>query len=127
MKSNPRGIELLQRRPLISSDLIATREFKSGTLGKAYKDYMQLHGFKADERPSVHFVDCPDVAYIILRYRQIHDFWHVLCGLPPTVLGEIALKCFELREVITFTFFLYLAHVHSLTTQSLRLVFPPVH
>jgi hypothetical protein len=31
-------------------------------------------------------------AYIMLRYRQIHDFWHVLSGLPPTLLGEIAIQ-----------------------------------
>ena len=31
------------------------------------------------------------------RYRQVHDFWHVLCDLPPTVLGEVALKWFELK------------------------------
>ena len=31
------------------------------------------------------------------RYRQVHDFWHVLSGLPPTVLGEVALKWFELK------------------------------
>ena len=40
-----------------------------------------------------------DVAYVIARYRQVHDFWHVLCDLPPTVLGEIALKWFEWAEV----------------------------
>ena len=31
------------------------------------------------------------------RYRQVHDFWHVLADLPPTVLGEVALKWFELK------------------------------
>jgi len=29
------------------------------------------------------------------RYREVHDFWHVLCELPPTVLGEITLKWLE--------------------------------
>lgn len=31
------------------------------------------------------------------RYRQVHDFWHVLVDLPPTVVGEIALKYYEWR------------------------------
>eukprot|EP01035_Chromulina_nebulosa_P019787 gene19787-25727_t len=31
------------------------------------------------------------------RYRQVHDFWHVLSGLPPSILGEIGLKWFELK------------------------------
>jgi len=29
---------------------------------------------------------------------QVHDFWHVLAGLPPTVMGELALKWFELVQ-----------------------------
>ena len=29
------------------------------------------------------------------RYREIHDFLHVLTGLPPTVEGELALKSLE--------------------------------
>jgi len=37
----------------------------------------------------------PELAYVMARYRQVHDFWHVLCGLPPTVLGEVGLKWFE--------------------------------
>jgi len=28
----------------------------------------------------------------------VHDFWHVLCGLPPTVLGELALKWVEMVQ-----------------------------
>jgi ubiquinone biosynthesis protein COQ4 len=58
---------------------------------------MESHGFDADERPNVRFMTDPDLAYVIIRYRQIHDFWHVLCDLPPTVQGEIALKWFEWR------------------------------
>ena len=35
------------------------------------------------------------MAYVMLRYRQNHDFWHALTGLPPSVLGELGLKWFE--------------------------------
>lgn len=31
----------------------------------------------------------------LVRYRQVHDFWHVLADLPPTILGELALKAYE--------------------------------
>lgn len=34
----------------------------------------------------------------LLRYREVHDLWHVLSGLPPTVEGELALKWFELVQ-----------------------------
>ena len=61
---------------------------------------MRSHQFEADARPKVKFINDEEdneLAYVMLRYRQVHDFWHVLCGLPPTILGEIALKSFEWR------------------------------
>lgn len=35
---------------------------------------------------------------LLSRYREVHDFWHVLSGLPPNVEGELALKWFELIQ-----------------------------
>ena len=32
------------------------------------------------------------------RGAQIHDLWHVLCGLPPSWLGEVALKWLEAAQ-----------------------------
>jgi len=32
------------------------------------------------------------------RYRETHDFYHTLTGLPVTVDGEIALKWFEMLQ-----------------------------
>ena len=40
----------------------------------------------------------PELAYIMTRYRQTHDFIHTLAGLPPTVLGEVALKWLEMVQ-----------------------------
>ena len=35
----------------------------------------------------------------MLRYRQVHDFWHVLFGLDSiTVESELALKCIEYAQ-----------------------------
>ena len=98
MQSNPRGIDILKKKPLISNSLIVGRSFEENSLGKAYQEYMIKHGFNADERPQVRFQDDVDIAYVLVRYRQVHDFWHVLCDLPPTEMGEIALKWFEWGE-----------------------------
>lgn len=98
LKATECGRALLLKKPLISSTLIVDKVYPENTLGRRYQRYMQEHGFDADERSKVRFVDDPDIAYVIVRYRQVHDFWHVLCGLPPTVLGEIALKWFEWNE-----------------------------
>ena len=40
----------------------------------------------------------PNLSYVMTRYRQCHDYWHVLTNLPPTVLGELALKWLELLQ-----------------------------
>ena len=31
----------------------------------------------------------------MLRYRQIHDLMHTLLGMPPNLLGEVAVKWVE--------------------------------
>lgn len=54
--------------------------------------------FEADGRAYVRFVDDPELAYVMQRHRELHDFWHVLFGLPPTVFGEIILKYVELTQ-----------------------------
>eukprot|EP01031_Cornospumella_fuschlensis_P042126 gene42126-51440_t len=98
--SSVTGKELLARKPLItveSLNLPNLRSLPEGTLGRGYVHYMDSHGFSADERSIVRFMDDPDLAYTMVRYRQVHDFWHVLSGLPPSELGEIALKAFEFR------------------------------
>eukprot|EP01047_Picozoa_sp_COSAG01_P018273 COSAG01_NODE_987_length_12316_cov_167.856348_1_plen_135_part_00 len=43
--------------------------------------------------------DEPELAYTMSRYREVHDFLHVLTGLPPTVEGELALKTLEAVQV----------------------------
>lgn len=96
-KSNE-GRELLKEKPLISSTnlpLATLAELPANTLGKQYANYMESHNFFTDERSVVKFMTDPELAYIMVRYRQVHDFWHVLCDLPPTILGEVSLKWFE--------------------------------
>ena len=45
--------------------------------------------FTPDERSPVHFVDDPELAYVMRRYREAHDFWHVLSGTGTTVVAGI--------------------------------------
>lgn len=100
MTASSSGQNLLKHKPLISSDLVSERNistFREESLGAQYYHYMKEFHFSADERTPVRFLSDPDLAYVLTRYRQVHDFWHVLCDLPPTVVGEIALKWFEYR------------------------------
>ena len=85
------------------------------TFGQAYGRFLLEHGFDPDERKPIQHMDnnsnnnndkdsasshssMSDAAYVMLRYRQCHDYWHALTGLPPTVLGELALKWLELFQ-----------------------------
>jgi ubiquinone biosynthesis protein COQ4 len=80
------------------------------TFGQAYATFLNRHGFDPDERDPIHYLlsydddndstsdAAAEMAYVMLRYRQCHDFWHVLTGLPPTVVGELALKWLELFQ-----------------------------
>lgn len=92
------GRKLLADKPLLTSSTLNREYLQSlpqNSLGYGYFKYMDEHGFSTDERNIVRFAEDADLAYILVRYRQVHDFWHVLSDLPPTVLGEVALKCVE--------------------------------
>ena len=106
MMTDATGQRILRDRPIVSKatlpidELIqsADDECKRMTFGKAYGAFLKGHGFDPDERDQVKFIPQPELAYIMLRYRQCHDYWHVLTGLPPTVLGELGLKWLELLQ-----------------------------
>ena len=102
MEQTGEGIRILKEKPLITEeglDMEALRKLPPGSLGYDYAAFMDEHGFSADDRAKVRFMTDPDLAYVAIRYRQVHDFWHVLCGLPTSVLGEIGLKWFEWRAM----------------------------
>ena len=54
-----------------------------------------LQGFSPDARLPVQFVDDPELMYVMLRYRQIHDLTHTLLGMPANMLGEVVVKWVE--------------------------------
>mmetsp|Transcript_56096 Transcript_56096/g.112390 ORF Transcript_56096/g.112390 Transcript_56096/m.112390 type:complete len:239 (+) Transcript_56096:125-841(+) len=98
MRADSVGRRILTERPLIDSNLLkrsCLADLPADSFGGAYARFLTGHGYDPDERDAVRFVDDEELAYVMLRYRQTHDFAHVLCGLPPTVLGELALKWFE--------------------------------
>lgn len=40
-------------------------------------------------------MDDPELKYVMLRYRQVHDLFHSILGMPPHMLGEVAVKWVE--------------------------------
>jgi len=115
MEKDDVGRRILVERPLVD-DRVATRAVElleqhkdtqchnplirqpSITFGAAYATFLQTHDFHPNERAKIRFLSDPNLSYVMTRYRQNHDYWHVLTGLPPTVLGELALKWLELIQ-----------------------------
>jgi ubiquinone biosynthesis protein COQ4 len=108
MMCDPTGQRILRDRPIVSNATLPIDDFlraakndddnTCATFGKAYGTFLMGHDFDPDERDQVKYIPDPELAYVMLRYRQCHDFWHVLTGLPPTVLGELGLKWLELLQ-----------------------------
>lgn len=57
-----------------------------------------LRRFSPDARDTVCFVDDPDLAFVMQRYREVHDFMHALTGLQPSVVDELTLKWYEMAQ-----------------------------
>ncbi|XP_005107607.1 ubiquinone biosynthesis protein COQ4 homolog, mitochondrial [Aplysia californica] len=98
MLADPVGRQILEDKPLISTDTIDVPYLGSlpeGTFGKEYWHFLDKNGFSPDARRPVNFVDDTELMYVMLRYRQCHDLMHTLLGMPPNMLGEVAVKWFE--------------------------------
>jgi ubiquinone biosynthesis protein COQ4 len=99
MARNETGRLLLAERPHITDAVVSPAwDMPDGTFGAAYANFMGARGFKADERPQVRFVDDPELAWVVARAREVHDFWHVLFGCHTNVFGEVALKAVEFMQ-----------------------------
>ncbi len=43
----------------------------------------------------VRYIDDPELRYVMQRYRESHDFYHLLCRMPVSQMGETVVKYFE--------------------------------
>lgn len=70
------------------------------SVGRAYVTWLDKEGVSPDTRDSVRYIDDEECAYVMQRYRECHDFYHALTGLPVFVEGEVALKAFEFANTL---------------------------
>ena len=70
------------------------------SVGRTYAGWLDREGVSADSRDSVKYIDDEECAYVMQRYRESHDFYHALTGLPVFVEGEVALKAFEFANTL---------------------------
>jgi|Transcript_1956 ubiquinone biosynthesis protein COQ4 len=98
MKAHPCGRELLRKRPRISQGTLDDAWLcEEHTFGEAYAQFMGTRSFSPRERPAIRFFVSSDLAYLALRMRESHDFWHVLFGCSTSVTSELHLKLIEFR------------------------------
>ena len=78
------GKDILTNQPRwISNELLDNlADYDKNTLGYAYYRFMTDNQITPDSRPVVRYVPDYDLAYIMQRYREIHDFLHVILGCP---------------------------------------------
>lgn len=98
MLSSPTGRRILRDRPRITSttlNLPHLRSLPDDTVGREYVRWLDREGVSPDTRAAVRYIDDPECAYVMQRYRECHDFYHALTGLPIVREGEVALKAFE--------------------------------
>ncbi len=69
-------------------------------MGRAYVEWLDREGVSPDTRDSVKYIDNEECAYVMQRYRECHDFYHAITGLPVMVEGEVALKAFEFANTL---------------------------
>lgn len=103
MLRNPNGRRILRDRPRITSKTMSMamlRALPENTVGRSYAAWLDREGVSPDTRDNVKYIDDEECAYVMQRYRECHDFYHALTGLPVMVEGEIALKAFEFANTV---------------------------
>lgn len=102
MLSDPVGRQILKERPRMTStslDLDYLRLLPTNTIGHTYIKWLDREGVSPDTRVPVRYIDDDELAYIFQRYRECHDFYHSITGLPIIIEGEIAVKLLEFMNI----------------------------
>lgn len=102
MLLDPVGRQILRERPRITStslDLEHLRALPKDTLGRTYIEWLDREGVSPDTRVPVKYIDDEELAYVYQRYRECHDFYHAITGLPIIIEGEIAVKVLEFMNI----------------------------
>src|SRR5262249_33111073 len=97
------GRRILRDRPRLTSEslnLDYLRTLPSNTIGANYVAWLDREGVSPDTRAQVCYIDDEECAYVMQRYRECHDFYHAITGMPVFREGEVALKAFEFANTL---------------------------
>ncbi|KAF7988671.1 hypothetical protein HCN44_001244 [Aphidius gifuensis] len=98
MKLSDEGHKILLEKPRINTktiDMTYLENLPDGTLGKTYHNFLKINNVTPDSRDHVKFIDDIELAYVMQRYREVHDIFHAVLVMPTTMLGEVTVKWVE--------------------------------
>src|SRR5690349_19888305 len=94
---------VLAAQPELRSDQVdydALRRLPEDTLGGAYVRHLDRNGITADYQAApTHYIDDPEMAYLMRRFRQTHDVWHALLGLGIAGHEEVVIHWFSYGQL----------------------------
>ena len=126
MLASPTGRRILRDRPRITSKTMSLehlRKLPENSVGRTYAAWLDREGVSPDTRDWVRYIDDEEEAYVMQRYRECHDFYHALTGLPIFAEGEIGLKAFEFANTGLPMTALSLAAIVKLKSQERQRMF----
>jgi ubiquinone biosynthesis protein COQ4 len=98
LEETSEGRKILKEQPRITestTNFEKLKEYHINSLGYNYYKYMSENKFSPEERPLAKYIPDLELAYICQRYKETHDFYHVLLGYGRSIPDEIAVKWFE--------------------------------
>lgn len=98
MKATDEGQRILNDKPRINTksvDMNYLRSLPDDSFGRTYVKFLDENNVTPDSRMEVRFIEDPQLAYVMTRYRECHDLVHTILGMPTNMLGEVAVKWVE--------------------------------
>ncbi|XP_059047448.1 ubiquinone biosynthesis protein COQ4 homolog, mitochondrial [Achroia grisella] len=98
MLETSEGENILKEKPRINSKTVSfdkLSQMPENTIGRVYADFMRDNNITADSRLPVQFISDPELAFVMQRYREVHDLVHATLFMKTTMLGEVAVKWVE--------------------------------
>lgn len=92
MLESTEGVQILNEKPRINTNTVSFQklsEMSENTLGRVYADFMRDNNITADSRLPVQFIADPEMAYVMQRYREVHDLVHATLFMKTNMLGEV--------------------------------------
>ncbi|CAD0195575.1 unnamed protein product [Chrysodeixis includens] len=98
MMESQEGADILREKPRINTSTVCFKtlsQMPENTLGRVYADFMKDNNITADSRLPVQFIEDPELAYVMQRYREVHDLVHATLFMSTNMLGEVTVKWVE--------------------------------